>query len=420
MTYTPPQTPTQTLRGSRAFRFLWIADAASQHGTAAATAVVPLLAATTLAAGPFQIGVLTAAETAAFLIIGLPAGAWIDRCHRRRRVLIGADLVRALLFLAIPIAAWFGVLTLAQLIGTALAAGAATVFFDAAYQAYLPDVVGADGLESGYANLQITQSVGAAAGPGLGGLLSQLTSTATALAGTALGYVTSATLLGRIPVPERPQPVLPHSSLRRDIADGVRHTLGHPTLRALTLTSTLAAFFTSAVMTVEVLYFTRELYLDAFGTGIMLALSGVGSVVGAATTRRWTRRLGTSRALQLVPLLTWPAHLLLPLAWPGLGIAVAAAGIVIYAAGATTYNVLAMTQRQRATPDALRGRVNAGMRVAIWGSMPLGALGAGVLAEHIGTRTTLWIAIAGILTALAPLMTHRVTTAVDEAHGGRC
>jgi predicted MFS family arabinose efflux permease len=191
--------------------------------------------------------------------------------------------------------------------------------------------------------------------------------------------------------------------LRTEITEGLHYIVGHPQLRPMALASSIAAFFTAGIMSMEVLFFTHDLHLDAAGAGVLLALSGVGSVIGAATTGRWTRRLGAARANWLVPLLTWPPHLLLPLAQPGpIGLVLGATGIVIHAAGGTTYNVIVMTRRQHLTPDALRGRVHTSMRVLIWGTMPLGALAAGVFAEAVGTRATLTIAVAGILVAIVP------------------
>jgi MFS family permease len=406
MTDASPDAATSTagLRGHRAFRFLWTADAASQLGTAAATALVPLLAATTLGATPLQMGLLTAAETVAFLVIGLPAGAWIDRTRRRRAVLVGADLVRALLFFGLPVAGWTGVLDFGQLLVTAVLVGVATVFFDAAYQAYLPVVIGLENLETGYARLQITLSVAAAAGPGIGGLLTRVIGAASGLMLTGAGYLASAALLSRVradvpPIPPRPGKV----RLRTEIAEGLHYIAGHRQLRPLAVASSVAAFFTAGIISMEILFFTHDLHLDAAGAGLLLALSGVGSVIGAATTGRWTRRIGAARANWLVPVLTWPPHLLLPLAQPGpIGLVLAATGIVIHAAGGTTYNVIVMTRRQHLTPDALRGRVHTSMRVLIWGTMPLGALAAGVFAESVGTRATLTIAVAGILVAIVP------------------
>ena len=150
------------------FRKLWASDTVSQFGTFVGQTVLPILAATALAATPFQMGLLTAAETAAFLLIGLPAGVWVDRL-RRRKLMLRADFARAALLLTVPIAWWAGWLTLTQLIVVALVVGACTVFFDIAYQSYLPSLISRERLVEGNSKLQATQSVAQVAGPGLGG-----------------------------------------------------------------------------------------------------------------------------------------------------------------------------------------------------------------------------------------------------------
>src|SRR5689334_14068074 len=137
----------------RDFRNLWIGDTISQFGSSIGRIVLPLLAATTLAATPWEMGVLSAAGTAAFLLIGLPAGVWVDRM-RRRPLMITADLARAALLLSVPVAWWLGALTLVQLVVVALLVGVCTVFFDIAYQSYLPSLVGREHLVEGNSKLQ--------------------------------------------------------------------------------------------------------------------------------------------------------------------------------------------------------------------------------------------------------------------------
>ena len=147
------------------FRRLWASDTVSQFGTFVGQTVLPILAATALAATPFQMGLLTAAETAAFLLIGLPAGVWVDRL-RRRKLMLRADFARAALLLTVPIAWWAGWLTLTQLIVAGLLIGVCTVFFDIAYQSYLPSLISRERLVEGNSKLQATQSVARSPVPG--------------------------------------------------------------------------------------------------------------------------------------------------------------------------------------------------------------------------------------------------------------
>src|SRR3954470_20977004 len=132
----------------RDFRLLLIGQTTSQFGAQVSGVAIPLLAVLVLHASPLQLGLVTASGTLAFALIGLPAGAWVDRTARRP-VLVAADLSRTVLMLSIPVAALCGALTIAQLIVVSLLAGFARVFFDVAYQSYLPSVVGRDGLLAG-------------------------------------------------------------------------------------------------------------------------------------------------------------------------------------------------------------------------------------------------------------------------------
>ncbi len=140
------------LRHHRDFRLLWGGETVSELGSQVSLLAIPLLAVRTLHATTIEMGLLTAASTAAFLVVGLPAGAWVDRM-RKRRVMIGADVGRMLALGSVPIAYAIGDLTLAQLFVVTLASGILTVFFDVAYQSYLPSLVGREHLVEGNAKL---------------------------------------------------------------------------------------------------------------------------------------------------------------------------------------------------------------------------------------------------------------------------
>ncbi|MBN6041610.1 MFS transporter [Amycolatopsis sp. 195334CR] len=380
------------------FRRLWAGDTASQLGAFVGHTVLPLLAATVLAASPFEMGVLTAAETLAFLLIGLPAGAWVDRI-RRRPLMLRADFARAALLLSVPLAWWAGVLTLTQLVVVALLTGVCTVFFDVAYQSYLPSLVGRDQLLEGNAKLQSSQSVSQVVGPGIGGGLAQLLGPANAVLMTGLGFLTSALCLLRIRRTE-PEPE-PHENpkLTAQIAEGLRFVFGNRTLRAITSATATANFANGVFLAVEMLFLTRTLGLSAAAVGVLLAAGGAGSVLGALTSGLVNRRIGQARAIWLIPLLTWPAHLLVPLAAPGWRLGFAVVGLVVFGYGVIVYNVAQVSYRQAICPDRLLGRMNASVRFVVWGVLPLGSMLGGVLGEFAGIRNTLWV--AGALEALA-------------------
>ena len=142
----------------------------SEVGSSVTQLALPLLAVITLDATTFEVGALAACTQLAFLLIALPAGAWVDR-WRRRPVLIWADIGRLAVIGSIPIADAFGVLYLPQLFVVAIVAGVLTVFFDVAYQSYLPVLVEPEQLVDANGKLGASQAFGQVAGPSFGGAL---------------------------------------------------------------------------------------------------------------------------------------------------------------------------------------------------------------------------------------------------------
>ena len=154
----------------RGFLKLWGAETVSQLGTQVTLLALPLTAVLVLHATPFEVGLLGTAEFLPFLLVGLPAGVWVDRM-RRRPILIAGDLGRAVALGTIPLAYSLGVLHIVQLYVVAFISGICTVFFDVAYQSYLPSLVDRDQLMDGNSKLEISRSGAQLAGPGLAGAL---------------------------------------------------------------------------------------------------------------------------------------------------------------------------------------------------------------------------------------------------------
>ena len=245
----------------REFRRLWIGETVSQFGTMISQLALPLVAILVVHAPTFQVGLLTACETAAFLIVGLPAGAWVDRM-RFRWVLIVNDLLRAALLGSIPFAQFLGILTIWQLYVVALGTGVCTVFFDVAYQSYLPQLVDRQLLVEGNAKLQGSESVSQIAGPSIGGLLIQAFTAPYAVLIDALSFLWSAgwviAIKARPPRPER----RPDRQLRREIGEGLRFVLGNRMLRAIALSTGSFNLFSSMSFAVFYLLLARDLHVS--------------------------------------------------------------------------------------------------------------------------------------------------------------
>jgi MFS family permease len=389
------------LRRHRDFRLLLAGQTTSQLGAQVSGVAIPLLAVLTLSATPFEMGLIAASSTVAFALIGLPAGAWLDRVHRRP-VLIATDLVRAALLLSIPVAAWWGTLTIMQLVLVSLASGFARVFFDVGYQSYIPSVLGRNQVLAGNSAMETVRASGQVVGPGVGGWLVALAGAANVVLIQALTFVISALSLLAIKRREAEIPVREeHHTLRSQIAEGLSFVLRNRVLRAVAVTSAACNFAFAVAAAVTFIFASRVLELGPAAIGLVVATGSLAVVAGASLTPRIANRIGSARVIWVSLAVTGPLGLLAPLAQPGALVALLVIGIAAGELGQIIYAITNVSLRQRLCPDALLGRVNATMRFLIMGSFPLGALLGGVLGEAIGLRETMWV--YGLIIAVAPV-----------------
>ncbi|WP_040339878.1 MFS transporter [Candidatus Blastococcus massiliensis] len=386
------------------FRQLWAAETVSQVGTQITLLALPVLAVGVLDATPLEMGVLVALETAAFLVIGLPAGAWVDR-WRRKRVLMVNDLVRAAALASLPVAHLLDALALPQLFVVAAVTGTATVFFDVAYQSYLPTLVARDQIVDGNGKLEASRAVAQVAGPGLTGVLLRFLGPPLLIAANALTFLLSAFFIARI----RHVDVVPDRSTRRrlrtEIAEGLSFVLRHPLLRRIVACTGTANLFHSMSTALLVLFALRTLGIPESTLGLVLSAGAAGGLVGAVTAARFARLVGEGRAIPLSALLLLPFAALTPLAAVGPAELLLVVGMFGYSWAVVAYNVVQVSFRQRLCPPELLGRMNASVRFLVFGTMPLGGLLGGVLGTWIGVVPTLWIAAAGQALAAAWVVT---------------
>ncbi len=398
------------------FLRLWSAQTISQFGTQITLLGMPLAAILVLDASAFEVALLGVFDYLPFLLFALPAGVWVDRL-RRKPILVLADVFRAALLASIPVAYLFDALTMWQLYAVGFLVGVGTVFFDVAYQSYLPSLVERDSLLEGNSKLEISRSAAQLAGPGLAGVLIGAITAPYAILLNAISFVGSAAFVFRIRrVEERPEPA-EAPSMRREIAEGLRYVLGHPLWRAIAATVALSNFFNMMVISIFLVYAVRDLGLSAQAIGLMLGLSNIGWVVGAVASSRISRRLPVGRTLVGAALLFGPAFILIPAAPQSQPIPFIVAGLMVVTFAGIVFNVTGLSFQQAVTPDRMLGRLNATRRFIVWGVIPLGSLTGGVLASVIGLRPTLWVgALAGSFSflplALSPV---RSLGRMDEA-----
>lgn len=390
--------PRRSLLRHRDFRLLWIGQTTSKLGSSVTGVALPLVAVATVDATTFQVALLAAAAWVPWLVIGLPAGAWVDRLPRRP-VMILADLACLVLFLSVPVAAWFGVLGIGQLLAVALGTGTASVFFQTSYQVYLPTLLRPEEVAEGNAKLQGTESAAHVVGPGLAGLLAQLVGAASALLADAASFLVSVLCLWSIRTPEaRPAPDPHRENLRRQIRAGIRFVALDPYLRVMTVFGAASNIALVGYQAILVVFLVREVGVSPGLVGALIALTSLGGVLGATAAGWLARRFGTARGLLLSELGAAPFALLIPLTAPGPRLGFLVAGGVVVGAGIVAGNVIKGSFRQTYTPHHLLGRVTVSMQLLNFGSIPFGALLAGALGTTAGIRPTMWI-----MTALLPL-----------------
>ncbi len=394
---TPPAAR-PTLWHNADFVRLWIGQTVSRMGSEVSLVALPFTAVVVLGVDAFQAGLLGTFEFLPFLLIGLPAGAIIDRL-RCRQVLIAADLGRCLALGSIPLAAVGGHLTLLQLYVVALVNGVLTVFFDVAYQSYLPALVEGEALVEGNSKLELSSSAAMLTGPGLGGALVSLMGAPRAIAVDAVSYLWSVALLLLIRRPE-PEPVpLPagrsRPRLRADIAEGLRYVLGHPLLRPIAFCTATSNLFGHVGFAIFVLFAVRDLGMSAVAVGIVFSVGALGTLVAAAVCSRITARLGIGRATLLGIAVGAPAGFLVPIATGTTAIPLLITSMMVMTFASTLYNINQVSLRQGITPRRLLGRLNATVRFVVWGTIPIGAFIGGVLGSTIGLRATLMVSAAG-------------------------
>lgn len=386
---------------------LWCASAISAFGARITREGLPLAAVLAMGASPAQVGLLAALSRGPALLVGLFAGGPIDR-SRKRPVLIGADIVRAVMLAALPFGALTGRLNLIWIYVAAAVVGCASAVFDIAHHAYLPSLIDRDRLVEGNSHLSATDSVAEVGGPAIAGGLFQLLTAPVAIFVNVLTYAASAGFLALIRAPEpRPEAVSAPDHVLSDALEGGAIALAHPMVRPLALMEMTMALFGSFFSALYSLFALRTLGLTPGLLGLTIALGGVGGLAGAVMTPRVVARFGAGPALIGLAGAGALFNLAIPLAptgaWAGAGsLAVAQLFGDALMTGAF---IIAGSLRQSLLPPGALGRVGGAISAAAGLTGVCGALAGGWLGQFLGPRPVLLIAVLGLAAAvLAPLL----------------
>jgi predicted MFS family arabinose efflux permease len=388
----------------RNFRLFWAGESISAVGNSVTIVVIPLIAINTLHTSTFTVTLLTATVWLPWVIIGIPAGAWVDRLPPRP-VMLASDAVSVAVYASVPVAAWCGVLTVAQLIAVTVIAGAASVFFNSACQVLLPGVVDEADLTEGNAKLLGSREVAQIGGPGLGGLLAQAAGPVTGLLADAVSFAVSFCCLSAMQPPRDRRSGDPADG---GVLDGLRFAWRDPYLRAMAAFSSLGNLALTGVDALLVVFLVRTIGLSSAVAGLVLASLGAGGVLGALAARPLGRWLGTARALLIAVPAGLCLALLLPLADKGPRLAFACAALVCTGCVIVIGNVIVDSFMQAYVPPDILGRVISATWAAGFAMMPVGALLAGALATTLGVRVALWaltalIAASGFTFLMTPM-----------------
>jgi MFS family permease len=384
------------------FMKLWTGQAISEFGSQVSQLAIPWVALVTLHASAFEVATLGTVEFLPFVLLTLPAGVLVDR-WRRRTVLIAGDLGRAVLLISIPIAYGTGHLTLAQLYVVGFLVGIHTVFFDVAYQSYLPSLVDRESLVEGNSKLNVTSSGAQLAGPGVAGGLIAVATAPYALLVDAVTFLVSGGFTAAI----RKREELPERGERRhllvELWEGLSYVLHHRLLLPQAISTGTSNFFTSLSFSILIVYAHNQLGMSSGLIGLSFSLGAFGWMIGAAKADWFRRKLGVGGASMFGAALTGPASLLIPFAPKSFPVPFLVASGAVMGFGAVVYNIQQVSLRQSICPERLQGRMNASMRFLVWGTMPLGSLTGGTLAATIGLRPTLFVGAIGAFSSVLPI-----------------
>ncbi len=392
------------LRAEPDFRKLWIGQTSSLIGAQVAVFAVPVVAILTLHANELQMGVLSTVGRLPSLLF-LFAGVWADRVSRRK-TMIGAGLVRAVCIFVVPVLYLVDALTLAALVAVVFAIGVLSVFYDVANMSYLPTLVPRERLGEANARMQLSMSVSQLLGPGLGALAIGAVAAALLLSADTLGLLVAVAAVALIRRPEPPMEPAATRPVFAAIGDGLRWAWRQPLVRPglIAIGLYMTSFF--AILTLLMLYILRDLGLAPQWAALMLAVGGVGALVGATVAVPAMRGVGVGPAFVWSSLLGVAGLALVPLAagptW--LIIAMLATALFVYGLGSQIAIVNHTTLRMAITPNELQGRINATYRAVQFGVGPLGGLLGGLVGVQLGARTTIAFAVAAMLIPWAVLI----------------
>lgn len=394
------------ISSNRGFQALWASQAVSSLGSQVTTFIMPSLAVLVLHASALQVGILVALNRICYPILAMPVGVWVDRVLRLP-LMVRCNLAQASVLLCVPVAYLLHALTLAVLYVVATVAGVFGMVFDITYRTYVPEIVPTELLMAGNSRLAATDTAAQVAGPGLAGFLMGVFRPPLLILLDVASFLFSASVLRLIPratgqptpaadnFAAEPSAVAPdRTAFRQQVVEGLRFVATHPKLRLLTSYTGIANLGNSVIASVFLIFAYRVANLSPAMVGLVMGMGSVGAFGGTFLARPTERRLGIGRTMIFASLFGAIGRFMLVVTVAGATVPLIALSWLIFGLSLSVYNVSMSTVSQTVVPAALRGRVNAVSRIVIGGTLPLGALLGGFLADSI---SPLWAIFIGCI-----------------------
>lgn len=395
------------------FRRFWLGQGLSSFGRSVGIFALPVIAVTSLHASSGEVGLLESFTTVSSLLIGLPAGVWVDHMLKRTTMMVAAA-VRCLVVAVVPVFWYLGMLQIWMLYLVAFVTGVAIVFFDIAYESYIPSLVPDADIGPANTRLEGTSQISATAAPAIAGALMRVVSSAVVLIIDASSYLVCFVALALTHDAERcgtqEGALRPRRSLLAEVAEGLRYVRGEPVIRRLAVSIGISNFFATILATLFPILVLRVLGLNPFMLGVTMAVAAVGGLVGATLVpvshRHFSKGSVMAGGLLTAGLFTLgcPVAALVRPHSLTTAVVILLVGQFGVTVGALPFYITQMSVRQTICPKSLLGRMNASMRFIIWGAMPLAALVAGGLGDVFGVVPAMWAGAIGAIASVLPIL----------------
>ncbi|MFT3873716.1 MAG: MFS transporter [Nocardioides sp.] len=404
---------------ARQVRWLQAATGVSAFGSRISELALPLVALTVLDSTAFEVGALSSAALIPNLVLGVPAGTWIE-AMRPRRLMLVCDAGRAAVLLTIPLAFMAGLLTFLHLLLAALVVGCLTVFSDLASTSYLPRLVGLDQLVAARSRqVSLMQSADVAGRP-LAGMLIGIAGAARAVTGDAMTYLVSFLFVRRLPELE-PTGADPRATFLSRLREGASFAWSNTVNRRIVLEGAHYNVFYQAFIVGFMVHAAAELHWSPTQIGIALGASSLGAVVGSELGPKLASRIGIGPTILRALLVADAATILVPTfigdSW--LAFAAVCLTFAVMGAGSLLSGVVAGTLNRAVTPENVYSRVLGANRVLTRGGTALGGLLGGLLLTVLTPHVALFICAGGMCVAVGWVLSPQITSvkSLDDAKG---